>query len=243
MKTTMKTLIHCTALVAAALMAGCATQPKPKAAAQPKPVHEQGWIGGNYKCAKPRATLANWLFGGKHIIYCYPAELEHTQKAGIFISALATNAPAYRAGLRPGDLILELDHQPVTGLRGFWTDVHAARPGAPLTVRAWRAGQTTNYDLIVGREKYWNVGTVALGLPGFWGPFHPVPTGEMPTFSLMALGWQRDDNPTFNFDSVEQRYRHDCFPKAKQEGANEDWRCWLAIMEVTRSKNIVGQEP
>ena len=237
----MNTLIRLSSVVAAVLLAGCASHP-----AKEEPVHEQGWIGGRYKCAKPRATVANWLFGGDHIIYCFPPELERAQKSGIFTAELGTNTPAYRAGLRAGDLILELDHQPATGLMAFRAAICAARPGSSLPVKAWRDGQTKEYNITVGRVTFRHRGTFAMGLglpePGFWDPPHLVPTREAPEFSLVALGWERNDHAQVDFNSVEQRYRQSCHPKDKPKGDDEEWRCWLAVFQVSKGKIILGQE-
>ncbi len=238
----MNTLIRLPIIVAALLLAGCASHP-PKE----EPIHEQGWIGGRYKCAKPRATLANWLFGGDHLIYCFPPELEHTQKSAIFAAELGTNTPAWLAGLRAGDLILELNHQPATELMAFRSAICAAQPGASLPVKVWRDGQTAEYNITVGREQFQHRGTLAVGvglpLPGFWDPPHLVPTQEAPSFSLVALGWARNDNSPVDFNSVEQRYRQSCHPKDKPKGDDEEWRCWLAIFQVSKGKTILGQEP
>jgi phage terminase large subunit-like protein len=60
---------------------------------------------------------------------------------------------------------------------------------------------------------------------------------------LVAAGWQHNDKTPVDFNSVEQRYRHSCNPKDKQQGDDEDWRCWLAILQVSKGKTILGQEP
>lgn len=237
----MNNLIRSPIVLAAVLLAGCASHP-PKE----EPIHEQGWIGGKYKCAKPHATFANWVSGGEHIIYCFPKELERTQKSGIFTAELSTNTPAYQAGLRAGDLILELNHQPAANLPAFWNAICTARPGDSLPVKVWHDGQTTEFNITVGREKFQHRGTFMVGmglpLPGFWDPPHLVPTREAPSFSLVALGWARNDSSPVDFNSVEQRYRQSCNPKEKQKGDDEDWRCWLAIFQVSKGKTILGQE-
>src|SRR5208282_3591488 len=102
------------ALAAVLLLAGCATHPKEK------PVHQRGWIGGRYERAKSGRTLSEMLFGAGHTIYSFPSALSNSQNAAILTTSLGTNTPAYLAGLREGDLILELGHQPVTDLPGFW---------------------------------------------------------------------------------------------------------------------------
>src|SRR4051812_40886593 len=110
----MNIMIRSSAFIAAILMVGCATSPREK------PVHQQGWIGGSYKCAKSRSTVTDKLFGADNTIFCFPSGLEHTQSAGIVAAEIGTNTPAFKAGLRAGDLILEVAHQPVTNLPAFW---------------------------------------------------------------------------------------------------------------------------
>jgi len=233
----MNKLIHLSAVAAVMLLAGCATHPKDVS------THERGWIGGLYKCAKTHAAVDNWLFGGDNIVYGIPPDLEHTQKTGILTTELGTKTPAYRSGLRSGDLILELDHQRVTSLPAFWSTIRAAHPSSLLPIKAYREGRTMEFDVEVGREKFKNRGTLMVGLPGFWQWLHPIPTRERPLFSLIALGWQGDDASPVEFDSVEEHYRHNSHPKDKQQGDDQDWRCWLAIIQVSKGKTILGQEP
>jgi hypothetical protein len=223
-------------MIASCLLSGCATHSKPEA------THERGWIGGRYKCAKARPTAANWISGGKHIIYCFPKELEQSQKSGVLAVEMGTNTPAYRAGLRAGDLILQLSHESVTSLPDFLSTISAARPGATLPVKAYRSGQTIECDITVGREKYQHYGTVMVGLPLFLEPPHLIPTREKPTLSLVAVGWEGSDSSPVEFDTVEQRYRHVCSPKTEQRGSDQDWRFWLAIFQVVKGKTILTQE-
>jgi hypothetical protein len=199
-------------------------------------------MGGRYQHAKPSYSLSDFLLGDDDTIYCFPAALAAAQKAGILTTALDANTPAYRAGLRAGDLILELGHQPVTDLPGFWRVVTETGPGASLPVRAYRAGQTIDLTVTVGREKYQEEGNITVGLPGFLQPLHPIPTRNAPSFSLMALGYEKNDHSPFEFGSVKAQYRRDCHPKDKQEGHDEDWSCWLAIFRASKGKKILAQE-
>jgi membrane-associated protease RseP (regulator of RpoE activity) len=226
----------------AVLISGCASAPKDKTVAQEKPVHQRGWIGGSYKRAKAAHTVSDMLFGDGGAIYAFPPALTPTQKAGVLITALATNTPAYQAGLRAGDLILELDHQQVLDLPGFWQVVTETRPGATLPVKAYRDGQTMDYTVTAGREKFQEVGTFAVGLPGFIESFHPIPTREAPYVSLVALGYEKEEDRRVEFGSVREQYRHACNPKEKQEGQDGDWAFWLAIFRVSQGKKIVAQE-
>jgi hypothetical protein len=229
-------------MACASFFSGCASAPKEKPVAKEKPVFQRGWMGGSYKRAKPGHSVSDVLFGDDDTIYSFPPELAPARKAGILTTALDTNTPAYRAGLREGDLILELGHQQVTDLPGFWRIVTETRPGDSLPVKAYRAGQTINCTVTAGREKYQTEGTFMIGLPGFVEAFHPIPTRNAPTFSLVALGYEKNDDPPVEFGSVEQRYRRDCNSKDKQVGHDGDWSCWLAIVRVSKGKKILAQE-
>ncbi len=206
-------------------------------------MHERGWFGGAYKLAKPRATFANWVSGGANILYCFPPELEKTQKTGIVVLELTTNSPAYRAGLREADLILELNHQPVLGFHGFWETVWAAKPGSLVPVKYYRDGKVMECEVKVGREKFRHQGTVMVGLPPVLEHPHLIPTRDNPSVSLVALGLSQSDDAPYNLDSPEEHYRHACHPKEEQKAWDQDWRFWLAIFQVTRSKSILAQEP
>lgn len=231
----MKTLIHYRLIVAVALVAGCAAQPKVK------PVHEQGWMGGHYQCAQTRLTTSEKIFGVSHTLAAFPPALTNTWSAGILAIAVDTNTPAYLGGVRAGDLILAVAHESVTNLPVFWRTVRATPAGTAVPVTLYRAGKVTECAVVVGREKYDERGTISLGLPGYWGPFHPIPTPEAPSFSLVALGWQREMGQPAELNSVEDRFRASCHPKMKPEGYDGEWKCWLAIMEVTKGRRIIEQ--
>jgi hypothetical protein len=109
-------------------------------------------------------------------------------------------------------------------------------------VKAYRAGQTVECRITVGREKFKALGYFTIGLPGYWEPFHPVPTGESPHFSLMALGYEHPNNRPVDFTSTSEQYRQACHPKNHQTGYDADRRFWLAFFEVKTGKQILAQE-
>jgi hypothetical protein len=231
-----KCVVH-HALAAALLLAGCASRPKEK------PVHQRGWIGGRYERATTRRSLSDKLFGADHTIYSFPPALTNARDTGILTVSLGTNTPAYLAGLREGDLILELGHQPAADLPGFSRIITASQPGASLPVKAFRDGQMMECNVTVGREKFREQGTLAVGLPGFLEPLHLVPSRAAPWFSLGPLGYEKNDDAPVEFASVKERYKQSCHPKGQQTGYDEDWRFWLAIMELKKGKTILAQEP
>lgn len=231
----LKSIIRST-LAATLILFGCAAH------AKEKPILERGWIGGHYDCAKRSRSTAEWLFGADHTIFSFPSTLAHSYKAGILTLALGTNTPAYLAGLRAGDLILELDHQPVRDLTAFWDVVAGTKPGALLPVKAFRDGKAMDFNVTVGREKYQNVGWFTVGLPGYIELPHLVPTREAPWFSLVVLGYENDYNEPVEFASVKEQYKHSCHPKAKQTAYDTDYRIWLVIFEGKKTRKILAQE-
>jgi hypothetical protein len=232
-----KSFIRLEIIACVILAAGCASRPKER------PIEQRGWIGGSYERAAARRNATDWFFGGDQSMYCFPSKPPLSQKAGILTTALATNTPAFRSGLRAGDLILEADGQPVSQLQDFLAMVTATQPGGSLTVKAYRRGKTIDFNMTTGREKYREGGNLTIGLPGFFEPLRLIPTRNSRDFSLVALGYKRNDQSPFEFDAVREQYRRDCHPKDKPQGYDEDWRAWLAIVQVSKGKTILAQEP
>jgi hypothetical protein len=82
-------------LLAAILASGCASTKTKQEAEQ---MHERGWIGGEFKLAR-RTSFGLVLFGTKdEFIAGLPKEVEKTNRAGLLITALSTNAPRGRRG-------------------------------------------------------------------------------------------------------------------------------------------------
>jgi hypothetical protein len=232
-----RTFIRFEIVASVLLIAGCASQPKEK------PVQQRGWIGGSYERAAAKRAFADRFYSDDHSMYCFPSALASAQTAGILTTGLGTNTPAFRAGLREGDLILELNHQPVTEMQDFVRIVGETRPGEALPLKAFRKGKTIECNVTAGREKYREGGNITIGLPGFYEPLRLIPTRNSRDFSLVALGYKRDDHSPFEFDSVKEQYRHNCHPKDKRQGYDRDWQLWLAIVQVTKGKTILEQEP
>ena len=151
-----------------------------------------------------------------------------------------TNAPARQAGLREGDLILAVDHKPVTSLKAFHERIDHSRPGTALPVAAWREGKKIEMDVPVGRETFKHWGTFAVGLtlpsPSNIGPFDLWPD---PDFDLAVLGFARPADHK-EIDSVEGRYQRSLHEKYLP--SDEEWSAYLAIFRVSRGKNILSQE-
>lgn len=69
---------------------------------------------------------------------------------GLEIDEVEPDGPAFRAGLRPGDFITDIDGQPVSGGEVLRSIVTSYRPGTPIKVRAWRDGRAGEFEVILG---------------------------------------------------------------------------------------------
>jgi hypothetical protein len=184
------------------ILAGCATPPE-------KPALERGWIGGQYRPAKtPKAP----------------------RLAGIGVGALSSNTPAAQAGLQSGDVILELDRQPVTKLKDFWRKVDSSKPGTSLPVKIYRDGGTWEYKMTVGRETFKKSGYLSIVMPAavhpwnLWAPAHG--------FSVVFAGFELTPN-----------YRHDVAGHTVNDTVyDQRWGVWLAFMQLSKGKTVLSQE-
>jgi PDZ domain len=212
------------------LLAGCAATHDRKE----KPALQRGWIGGEFRLAeKPN------FFPTKGAIEAYPApwSTNRSQKTGVLITALSSNTPARLAGLRAGDLILEINHAPVKKLQDFRRVIDHSEPGAGLPLKVFRDGETREYSVTVGCETYRTGGVFLVALPFI---LHGPDLWPNPDFSLVALGYKRDRSRP-ELGSVQETFRRNCDPKGYQ-AIEPNWRAWLVIMEVSTHKKILSQE-
>ncbi|HXC99830.1 MAG TPA: PDZ domain-containing protein [Verrucomicrobiae bacterium] len=225
----------------AVLAAGCSTS-KPKPKPEAVKMHQRGWIGGEFELAQKPFTWRT-VFGTRdEYVAILPRGLASSNRAGILITALSSNAPAREAGLREGDLILNVNHQPVTTLKAFRQSIDKIQPGTSLPVTAWRDGRSFECNVQVGREKFenWANFTIGIGLPNLsnFGHFDLWPN---PGFDLWALGFEQDSGDRTELSSAESIYRRAC-NGGEYKPSERDWDVWLVIFSVARGKNIQSQE-
>src|SRR5689334_14321401 len=94
--------------------ASCFASEKSSSKDKQPSLHYLGWIGGEFSLARRHWSWADTT----DAVIAFPEALTNTQK-GVLITALATNTPAYLAGLRESDLILELDPEKIATLAAF----------------------------------------------------------------------------------------------------------------------------
>ncbi len=225
---------HCTTVTArhAALLlltglaislTGCASS-NPKE----KPTHQRGWVGGEYKRAQTPRVF------GWDAIQAFPPQVAG-QSSALLVTALSSNAPARLAGVREGDLILELNHEPVTRLKDFHRIVDNGEPGSTLPVKVYRNGETLDFSIVVGRETFRHQGNLMLGFK-----LSSLDLWPNPDFSLIVVSYYRGRDRA-ELGSVENLYRRSCYPKGFQT-VDSEWSFWLVILGVSREKIILAQE-
>ncbi|XKE46721.1 Do family serine endopeptidase [Halomonas organivorans] len=72
--------------------------------------------------------------------------------AGVIVSGVIPEGPADQAGLQPGDVLLEVDGQPILDPRQTMSDIAAVPPGSRLPVTVVRGGETLEVTIEVGER-------------------------------------------------------------------------------------------
>lgn len=176
--------------------------------ASSKVPQQRGWIGGEYKQVKAAD--------------------------GLLVTALATNTPAARSGLKEGDLIVRLAGKSIDNLQSFRRFVDAAAPGTPLPLTVLRDGATFDAPVLVGREvlKPSHAITVGLLLSREWDLW------PNPDFSLIALGYKRQ-HKRVELGSPEARLKQKGNSAALR--SPEGWEIWLPVCAFSSRQQIVSQ--
>ena len=207
------------------LLVGCASK-------SPKPVLQRGWIGGEYKAARPQK-----VWPSDEVVYAFPKELKENYRIGILVTRLSGGTPAQSAGLREGDLILAINQEAVTGLPEFRSVIDKSEPGTVVPMKVYRAGEFLECKVPVGRETYRRWGSFAIVAPPIMRQPDLWPN---PDFSLVALGYRRDESRS-ELKSAESEYRARC-NSGDYHPFDGEWSAWLAILQVSRQKEILSQE-
>lgn len=71
---------------------------------------------------------------------------------GALIAGVQPGGPAHEAGLQPGDVIVEVNDEPVTGSRSLMNVIAANAPGTVLQLQILRRGETEELGVVIGER-------------------------------------------------------------------------------------------
>lgn len=74
------------------------------------------------------------------------------KQEGIVIAGVLRGSPAHQAGLRVGDILLELDGRPLRDSVDFLNTIAPLKPGAKVAVTVWREGRKHEVSVKVGER-------------------------------------------------------------------------------------------
>lgn len=204
-----------------------------------KKIYSRGWIGGDYKLARP----AKWFKSSKEI-HAFPKCLRDQQHAAIFVSGVYSNTPLALSGVLPGDLILKAGTTITDSFKIFHRTIDECEPGSTLILSIYRGADTIEKAITIGEETYQKAGTLALGII-LSSKIDLVPNS---TFSAFALGFDR------LHDRVDLSSSENAFVKRtraankpareKERGTHskEGWRVWCVLFSIGHHKTILTQK-
>jgi serine protease DegQ len=80
------------------------------------------------------------------------AALKLPAKEGVVLTGTVADGPAYAAGLRPGDVIIEVEGVRIRDETVILNTVAAIPPGKSITVKAMRGAQVKEFTVVVGKR-------------------------------------------------------------------------------------------
>jgi len=74
------------------------------------------------------------------------------RQTGAMIAGVVRNGPAYKGGVRPGDILLSVDDQPVSDTNGMLNQIAQLVPGEKAKMKVLRKRTETTLDITVGKR-------------------------------------------------------------------------------------------
>lgn len=107
-------------------------------------------------------------------------ELKLKEDYGVEITRVEENSPAEKAGIKPGDVVLEYNGQRVEGMEQFGRMVRETPPGREVKMTISRNGATQTLAAVVGTRKF--------HFPGNFPPNIEIPEFHMPDIPQIYTG-------------------------------------------------------
>jgi serine protease Do len=96
----------------------------------------------NESVPEPEQTATGFGFEIQPITADIARDLELPRnRGGAIVVSVERNSPAFNAGIARGDVILEVNRQPVSNVSQVTKTLQSAAPGAPVFLLVWRGGQ------------------------------------------------------------------------------------------------------
>jgi serine protease Do len=111
---------------------------------------------------------------------------------GALVGNVDPNSPGGRAGLERGDVITELDGQPITGPNDLRLKIGAMSPGTTVHLKISRNGELRDVSLALGEAPAGKGGANAPGGLAQNSPMHGVQIGELTPDIRQQLGLGTD---------------------------------------------------
>jgi len=98
-------------------------------------------------------VIRGWLgMAGQNLTPALAESLDVGFHEGVLVSGVFDEGPAAQAGLKPGDLIIRIDRQPIANSPQLLKTVAARPPGSPVTLTLYRDGKEQDKVVIVGER-------------------------------------------------------------------------------------------
>ncbi|MBT5707646.1 PDZ domain-containing protein [bacterium] len=196
-------------------------------------VYSRGWIGGEFAEVKPARTQI-----GKERLELV-ADPPNQLKGAVLVKAVYSETPLAVGRFEPGDLIVEIDGVSVSDIHELQTLIERARPGHHMTAGVWRAGESLDLPLRIGREHYSIERSVNLGFR-FKSHVDLLPDRD---FSLFMVSWERnDDRLQLQSPDLPTEGRVNSKDEAIGHWSPEGWEVWLGFAGSSARKLILDQE-
>lgn len=73
-----------------------------------------------------------------------------TEPRGVLLADVDPDAPAGKSGLQRGDIVLELNGEPISNSRKFRLELSMMKPGTEVRFRVWRDETEREFDVVLG---------------------------------------------------------------------------------------------